>query len=107
MSKKRKATDKKPKKATVHSVGSSRARSLAPKGQSADSAGSSVSTGSHSGVTSQGKARGGEFATFPQAKSAAIDALIETIEDAERRLAAVKRANSYDELQRLAKGTAV
>jgi hypothetical protein len=36
--------------------------------------------------------------TFEAARSAAIDALLETIEAAERRLLAVKRATSFEEL---------
>jgi hypothetical protein len=44
------------------------------------------------------------LASFDEAKSAAVDSLIQAIEEAERRLLAVKRAASYDELQRLGKG---
>jgi hypothetical protein len=40
----------------------------------------------------------GPCADFEQAKSAAIDALIAAIEDAERQLAACKRATTIDEL---------
>ncbi|MBI3838960.1 MAG: hypothetical protein HY288_13645 [Planctomycetia bacterium] len=39
-----------------------------------------------------------QFATFNEAKSAAVEALIDAIERAEEQLAALKHANRYDEL---------
>jgi hypothetical protein len=47
------------------------------------------------------------YASFEDAKSAAIDALLETIESAERRLCQAKRAASFAELEQLANGRAV
>lgn len=38
-----------------------------------------------------------QFATFDEAKEAAIDALIQAIEDAEAQLLALKRAGDYDQ----------
>lgn len=46
-------------------------------------------------------ARQPQDATFEEAKSAAVDTLIQTIEEAERRLSAVKQAHSFDELSKL------
>jgi hypothetical protein len=45
-----------------------------------------------------GNSRERKPASFEEAKSAAIDSLIEAIELGERRLSAVKRASSQDEL---------
>lgn len=41
------------------------------------------------------------FASFDDAKSATIDALLEAIEDAETRLVAAKRASTYAQLEQL------
>lgn len=95
MAKKRKITAKKPKKPAAGGVPKSRAKAPPPKGPS-----------SRSSRKSAGNSRGEKFASFDEAKSAAIDSLIQGIEEAERRLSAVKQAGSYDELQRLAEGPA-
>jgi hypothetical protein len=39
-----------------------------------------------------------QYASFDEAKSAAVDGLVQAIEDAERQLVALKRAASYKEL---------
>jgi hypothetical protein len=44
------------------------------------------------------------FPTFEEAKRAAIDSLVKAIEDAELRLTAAKRANTFLELNRVAQG---
>ena len=46
----------------------------------------------------RGAAGARRFATFDEAKSAAIEALIEAIERAEQRLVALKHANRWEEL---------
>jgi hypothetical protein len=43
-------------------------------------------------------ARSRQFASFDQARHAAIDALVDAIEDAEAQLAALKRAGGCDDL---------
>lgn len=101
MSKKRKATAKKPKKPKKPASGRVRAtgpKARPPKRPSSRPARSPGSTARH------GNSRGGELATFEEAKSAAVDALIWVIEESERRLLAVKRAGTYGELKKLTKG---
>ncbi len=93
MAKKRKVTAKKPKKPAARSVPKSRAKAPPSKRPSL-----------RASPKSAGNSRGGKFVSFEEAKGAAIDSLIQAIEEAERRLSALKQAGSYDELQRLAKG---
>ena len=45
-----------------------------------------------------GSAEARRFATFEEARRAAIEALVAAIEDAEKQLLALKRAKHYDEL---------
>ncbi len=93
MAKKRKITAKKPKKPAAGSAPKSRAKAPPPKGPS-----------SRSSPKRAGNSRGGKFASFDEAKSAAIDSLIQGIEEAERRLSAMKQAGSYDELPKACRG---
>jgi hypothetical protein len=46
-----------------------------------------------------GEAGAARFATFDEAKRAAIDALVQAIEEAEAQLEALKRSAGYDELR--------
>jgi len=92
MAKKSKVTPKKSKKPAGATVKKARAKAP-PKRPS-----------SRSSSKPGGNSRGGKFATFEEAKSAAIDSLIDSIEKAERRLSAVKRAGTLDELEQIAKG---
>jgi hypothetical protein len=93
MAKKRKVAAKKPRKPAAGSAPKSRAKAPPPQ---RPRSGSSPKSG--------GNSRGGNFTSFEEAKSAAIDSLIQAIEEAERRLSAVKQAGSHDELQRIAEG---
>jgi hypothetical protein len=93
MAKKRKVTAKKLKKPATGSVPKTPAKAPPPQRPS-----------SSSSPKSAGNSRGANFTSFEEAKSAAIDSLIQAIEEAERRLSAVKQARSYDELQRIGKG---
>jgi hypothetical protein len=95
MTGKRKAPAKKTKKSASRSMAATRAKS--PKRtRSAAPAGASAATPGRAG-----NARASQFVTFADAKSATIDSLIRTIEDAELRLSAAKRANTYEELPKL------
>lgn len=90
MAKKRKTSAKKTKKSAPPKPAAARAKpAKRPKARR---------SGSNMGTT--GNARP-HFATFEEAKSAALDTLIRSIEDAERRLSAAKRATTYEELHRL------
>lgn len=84
MAKKRKVTKKKPKKAAVRRLPKSRAKTSAPKRSKP--------------ASKKSNSRAAKFESFDEAKSAAIDSLIEVIEEAERRLWAVKAARSQAEL---------
>jgi Spy/CpxP family protein refolding chaperone len=100
MPKKTKASTKKPVKAAAATAHSG-ATPPPPKRRSTRSV---ASRGGKIKDTPKNNAPRQQLATLEQAKSAAIDALIQIIEEAEQRLYAVKRARSYDELSRLSSG---
>ena len=88
--------DKRPPASKPSATSSKTKSAAAPKGYFVAASGSLV-------VISDRKPRSGEperFDTFEEARQAAIDSLVAAIEEAERRLAALKRARDYDELQR-------
>jgi hypothetical protein len=94
MAKKRKVVVKKPAKPAAATMRAKRAKPAKSKPQSPPSGGS------------WGNLRQPKFATFERAKNAAIDTLIEAIEEAEQRLSAAKRARSFEDLSKLtASGT--
>jgi hypothetical protein len=100
MSKKIKPPTKKPLKAAEAPV-RTRTKQAHPKGPGARSV---PNKGGETGGAPSANARQPKFATFEEAKGAAIDALIRTIEEAEQRLSAVKRTHSFDESSMLTTG---
>lgn len=97
MSKKRKVAAKKPTKSAAARTPATRAKPPQPKQPAPRPARSPA--GATGGVP-EGNSRG-TVATFEAAKSAMVDALIRSIEQAERQLSDAKRAQSFDELPRV------
>ena len=101
MAKKRKAAAKKPTKPAANQR-TTPAQKPSPPRPSSRPTRPSPPVGAS--AAAEGNSRGEEVASFAEAKSAAIDALIQAIEDAERKLTELKRANSFDEMQPLTQG---
>jgi hypothetical protein len=96
MAKKSKAPAKKTKKAPSgnHAASSAKGVKKPPAARSASPAPGAAAA----------KTPAAQFPTFEDAKRAAIDSLVKTIEDAELRLTAAKRASTFLELNRVAQG---
>lgn len=92
MAKKQNASVKKTKKSAASATKTSAKAAPKPKAAKRAAPRAAAKAGGNSRATPP---------SFDEAKSAAIDALIQGIEDAERRLSAVKKVESFAELHKL------
>jgi len=103
MAKKAKAAEAKPKKNIAPPVTAKPAAKSAPKKAAAKPA-PARSPGKKAPPVTPTPPQGKTHASLDEARSATIDALLATIEDAEQRLFAAKRATSIEELDTLRNG---
>ncbi len=104
MAKKTKAAAAKPKKPAAPTPAAKNSKPKSAKAPAKPKSPKAKASAPKSPSATRADSLAAKYATLDDAKSALSDALLETIEDSKRRLHAVKRATSMEELEQIGRG---